>query len=85
MKDCTHKTFIEETGETVCALSICDKDDVDLCCPTCDMYDGPSRGVGDVVKRATSAVGIKPCGGCQKRREMLNRMMPFKDKDKDKT
>ena len=28
-------------------------------------------GLGDVIKRATSAVGIKPCGGCQKRAELL--------------
>jgi hypothetical protein len=25
-------------------------------------------GLGDVVKRATYAVGIKPCGGCNRRR-----------------
>ena len=35
------------------------------------------RGLGDVVAAATKAVGIKPCGGCQKRREALNRMVPF--------
>lgn len=35
------------------------------------------RGLGDLVAAATKAVGIKPCGGCQKRREALNRMVPF--------
>jgi hypothetical protein len=30
-------------------------------------------GLGDVIKRATSAYGIKPCGGCQRRAEALNR------------
>jgi hypothetical protein len=35
------------------------------------------RGLGDVVASATKAVGIKPCGGCQRRREALNRMVPF--------
>lgn len=30
-------------------------------------------GLGDVVKRATSAVGVKPCGGCQQRAAWLNR------------
>ena len=34
-------------------------------------------GLGDVIARATSAVGIKPCGGCQKRREALNKLIPF--------
>lgn len=35
-------------------------------------------GLGDLIKRATSAVGIKPCGGCQKRAERLNRFARFK-------
>lgn len=34
-------------------------------------------GLGDVIKRATSAVGIRPCGGCAKRAAMLNRWMVF--------
>lgn len=37
------------------------------------------RGLGDVVAAATKAVGIKPCGGCAKRREALNHMVPFVD------
>lgn len=37
-------------------------------------------GVGDTVKRVTSAIGIKPCGGCQKRAEVLNKMFPYKKK-----
>jgi hypothetical protein len=34
-------------------------------------------GLGDVVKRATSYFGIKPCGGCQQRAAALNRWMVF--------
>lgn len=34
-------------------------------------------GLGDVVKRATYAMGIKPCGGCQKRAATLNSWMVF--------
>lgn len=30
-------------------------------------------GLGDMVKRATSAVGVKPCGGCEQRAAVLNR------------
>lgn len=33
-------------------------------------------GLGDVVAGATKAVGIKPCGACQKRREALNQATP---------
>ena len=30
-------------------------------------------GLGEFVKRATTAVGVKPCGGCGRRAELLNR------------
>jgi hypothetical protein len=34
-------------------------------------------GLGDVIKRATSYMGIKPCGGCERRAAALNRWMVF--------
>jgi hypothetical protein len=34
-------------------------------------------GLGDVIKRATSAVGIRPCAGCERRAAALNRWMLF--------
>jgi hypothetical protein len=34
-------------------------------------------GLGDVVKRATYGMGIKPCGGCEKRAAALNRWLVF--------
>ena len=34
-------------------------------------------GLGDVVKRMTSAVGVTPCGGCQQRAARLNRWIGF--------
>ena len=34
-------------------------------------------GLGDVIKRATYAVGIKPCGGCERRAAALNRWVSF--------
>lgn len=34
-------------------------------------------GLGDAIKRATYAMGIKPCGGCEKRAAALNRWMHF--------
>ena len=36
----------------------------------------PGPGLGDVVAGATKAVGIKPCGGCQKRQAAMNRATP---------
>jgi hypothetical protein len=32
-------------------------------------------GLGDAIKRVTYAIGIKPCGGCEKRAAALNRWM----------
>jgi hypothetical protein len=32
-------------------------------------------GLGDLIKKATYAMGIEPCGGCEKRAAALNRWM----------
>ena len=37
-------------------------------------------GLGDVIKRATYAIGVKPCGGCERRATTLNRWMVFSGK-----
>jgi hypothetical protein len=34
-------------------------------------------GFGDVIKRATSYLGIKPCSGCERRAAALNRWVVF--------
>jgi len=34
-------------------------------------------GLGDVIKRATSAVWVRPCGGCERRAVALNRWVNF--------
>lgn len=34
-------------------------------------------GLGDVIKRTTSYLGIQPCGGCGRRAEALNRWLVF--------
>lgn len=31
-------------------------------------------GLGQTLKRLTAAVGIRPCGGCQRRAQALDRM-----------
>jgi hypothetical protein len=35
-------------------------------------------GLGDAIKRATYAMGIKTCAGCERRAAALNRWMTFK-------
>ncbi len=37
-------------------------------------------GLGDVITRATSYVGIRPCGGCRSRAAALNRAFVFSGK-----
>jgi len=34
-------------------------------------------GLGDVIKRATTSIGIKPCGGCAERAARLNSRVMF--------
>ena len=34
-------------------------------------------GLGDVIKRVTQSMGIRPCGGCEKRAAALNRWVRF--------
>ena len=34
-------------------------------------------GLGDLIKKATYAMGVKPCGGCEQRAAALNRWMTF--------
>ena len=34
-------------------------------------------GLGDVIKKATSILGIQPCGGCAQRAARLNDWMVF--------
>lgn len=39
-----------------------------------------AAGLGDLVRRVTSHVGIRPCGACERRAAALNRWMVFKDR-----
>ena len=34
-------------------------------------------GLGDVIKRLTSTLGVEPCGGCERRAAALNRRIIF--------
>jgi hypothetical protein len=34
-------------------------------------------GLGDLIKKVTYSMGVKPCGGCEKRAAALNRWMTF--------
>lgn len=34
-------------------------------------------GLGDAIKRVTYALGVRPCGGCERRAAALNRRFVF--------
>jgi hypothetical protein len=38
---------------------------------------GEEIGLGDLIKKTTYAMGIKPCGGCERRAAALSRRMTF--------
>lgn len=44
-----------------------------------------SQGLGDSIAKITSYFGIRPCGGCERRRELLNRWVPYPDRQTEPT
>jgi hypothetical protein len=40
-------------------------------------------GLGDVIRRATSVAGIRPCGGCARRAAELNQWLAFAPRRSD--
>lgn len=55
-----------------------DAPDSELSLHTGDTFSvvGEQVGLGDAVAAVTKAFGIKPCDGCKKRQEWLNRKVP---------
>ena len=43
---------------------------------------GEEMGLGDAIKRTTSFLGVRPCGGCSRRADALNRWMVFTNRMK---
>lgn len=46
---------------------------------TIHRFDPASKGLGDVIAKATKAVGIKPCGKCRERQKKLNQLIPAQE------
>lgn len=42
-------------------------------------------GLGDIVKRATSFVGLRPCSGCAKRAALFNSWIAFKGRNSNRS
>lgn len=41
------------------------------------LMESDEVGLGDVIRRATSAVGVRPCSGCGRRAQRLNSWVVF--------
>ena len=41
-----------------------------------------SRGFGDSIAKLTKLLGVEPCGGCEQRRQTLNRLFPYRNQVK---
>ena len=60
------------------------KTDNGYTCPNCGVTKqkktrrncGLKKGIGDTISNVTKAIGVKPCGGCNKRRAKLNKLKP---------
>lgn len=74
----SHKPYILRVGGKVQTWGVELRDGRPVITEMLSEVDG-INGLGDVVAAATKAIGIKPCGGCQQRREALNRIVPFGD------
>lgn len=46
-------------------------------CYACGVIVNPSRGLGDTIHKITTALHIPHCGGCEQRREALNKIVPY--------
>lgn len=74
----SHKPYILRVGGKVQTWGVELRDGRPVITEMLSEVDG-INGLGDVVAAATKAIGIKPCGGCQQRREALNKFVPFGD------
>lgn len=74
----SHKPYILRVGGKVQTWGVELQDGRPVITEMLSEVDG-INGLGDVVAAATKAIGIKPCGGCQQRREALNKIVPFGD------
>ncbi len=74
----SHKPYILRVGGKVQTWGVELRDGRPVITEMLSEVDG-INGLGDVVAAATKAIGIKPCGGCQQRREALNKIVPFGD------
>jgi hypothetical protein len=84
---CKHAelSVVNQVEKTKCGLGLFGGAPKLADCMSCDSYDGRVRGLGDMVAKATSAFGVKPCGKCKERQRKLNKAVPCRGCNKQLT
>jgi len=67
-----------------CNKRVSSKYDSQFCSPACAQKSFLTKkkrpleyqGLGDVIHAGFKYIGVKPCGGCEQRRQILNRLIP---------
>jgi 5-methylcytosine-specific restriction endonuclease McrA len=80
--DCKHWRDCGVSGGGCCNIEAYHRPSFGVC-RICEQHSGGSKGLGDTIKRAIDKVTlgkVKPCGGCKKRQEALNKLLPYKQK-----
>ena len=81
MIKCEHWRDCGVSGGGCCNIHEFKKPSIGVCLLICKKNTHkPSRGAGDTVKKIIAKVTrgkIEPCGGCKKRQELLNKLLPY--------
>jgi len=84
MIKCKHWEDCGVIGGGCCRIDEYPKPSIGVCLSICEKNTHkPSKGLGDTVEKVIKVLSrgkAKPCGGCKKRKEALNKLMPYKDK-----
>ena len=78
---CRDKTKVGKSfRESLLRVFVLPGDETEFSCPHGRPWgwQKPSSGLGDTIGKIANAIGIKECGGCKKRKEALNKLVPYK-------
>ena len=87
IQQCKHSkhTVTDTEVYTACKLGLFGGKPMRTDCAKCESFEGESRGLGDTVAKITKKFGVKPCGACAKRRQRLNKAVPYAKKNNKPT
>lgn len=83
MIECEHWKDCGIIGGGCCNIDRYERPSYGVCLKVCQFNTKPqARGFGDTVSRVIKKLSrgkIKQCGGCKKRRQLLNKLIPYGD------